>query len=294
MAHQASFLFSVFYFLSLAKILDIIALCIKIFRMTLKNRNSLMNSFFIFASCFLVITFFTLILVLNSKNPPKFVATEYMATVTAICTMIVFVPTTFYLMIRFFSHTQAPEIIYVWIFLFGMMCESTRIFILLFDLWQTNSLIAISRIVLFGRFLALLSFFFIAITSDLNEQKSTEQNIFITLAVSLLFSSIIPINTSKIEISGMVTPGYNTIFITVQFFFIMATFLIFLFNAINKDTSESKKNTLRMAFSYLSTILGFIHVSASTNFIAFGFGAILLTAGMFAFLFCLHKLYLWQ
>lgn len=272
--------------------------------MTLKARNLFINLFFTTSVIFLAIASICFIWSLTkghiiqtpSEYRINFSTYNFHAVIISLATMIIFVACSLMALGRYFNHTQATEIIYVWIFLIGILADSMRIFIISFNLWQTysNALIVMTKIVLFGRILTLASLFFVALANDITESKNIERNLFILFMISIFISTIIPLNTSKIESTGMVVQGFKITFHVVKMIFVITTFIAFLLNSMTKDTNETKRNTRIIAFSYLGVVFGYLMLSSSDNLPCLIMGTILLFSGMFFFLFHIHKLYLWQ
>ncbi|MBR0030839.1 MAG: hypothetical protein IJP61_00910 [Treponema sp.] len=273
--------------------------------MTLKLRNTMMKLLLVFSLTFLIlaVTSFFFSTISGTLIPPpttnRYLTVfryDFIAMILSLFTIITFVSGISYFLVRYFNHNQSSEISYLMIFLIGLLADSVRIFIISMNIWQsfTELLILMSKAVLFGKTVSVVSLFFIAITNDVTERKNTGRNIAIIIAVSIFISSIFPLNTYKIEPIGMVVIGFKKAYHIARLIFVGATFLAFILNAITKDTSESKQNMLKIAFSYIFVVLGYFILSASDCFFMMITGAILFLPGMSLFLSSIHKLYLWQ
>lgn len=273
--------------------------------MTLKIRNLMLHSFFVFSVFFLILAIAAFILATISGYlipPPttyRYITIfphNFIAIILALFAIITFTGGIAYFLVRYFKHNQASEIVYIMLFLVGMLADSVRIFIISTNLWQsfTVLLLVLSKIVLFGKTISAVSLFFVAITNDVTERKYTDRNLAIIIAISIFIASIFPLNTYKIEPVGMVVIGFKKSYHIARIVFVLATFLAFIMNAITKDTNESKSNMLRIAFSYLLVIIGYFLLSATDNYFMLILGTAMFLPGISAFLSSIHKLYLWQ
>lgn len=273
--------------------------------MTLKIRNVLLQFFFVFSLLFLGLSIMLFVVSTGSGRlipPPtthRYVTAfryDFVAMILSLFALIAFVAGTAYFLMRYFNHNQASEIAYSALFLVGLLSDSVRVLIVSMNLWQsfTEGLLALSKIALFGKTVSVVSLFFVAITSDVTERKNTDRNLAIIIAVSIFVAMIFPLNTYKIEPTGMVVIGFKKAYHTTRIVFVLTTFLAFILNSLTKDTNESKTNMLRIAFSYLLVVTGYFLLSASDNYPMLVMGTALFLPGISVFLSSMHKLYLWQ
>lgn len=189
-----------------------------------------------------------------------------------------------------FEKTQSTEIIFFSLFLVACLCEGIRIFIPIFDLWESHSYIAIiiGRIEIFGRMLAPLSLLAVAIASGTEQRQDVERNIAIIVIISVTIVRFLPIDSMHISLQCLVPWGKNSFFSTTRLLIIVAADISQIINARLLD----RDLTSIVGFVILS--IGYLITCITFSFFTLILGTILLSVGSVIYLRGLHKQYLWQ
>ena len=135
--------------------------------MTLKNRNSFIKVFLLSSLILFLFMLATLIYSIATKNilvPPAirlpdffdhipFLRNSFLAVMLSFSIIFIYIPISFFLLIKYFENTQTSEIIFFTGFLIACMAESARFLSICLGLWQSFSdiLIFAGKVVLFGR-----------------------------------------------------------------------------------------------------------------------------------------------
>ena len=197
----------------------------------------------------------------------------------------------FWIFVRF-EKTQSPEIFYFCLFLCSTLCESFKLLVPLFALWQTysNNLLFIGRLILFGKFLAPISILMSSLFSTETQMQDFEKNYTIVITLGAAFSLLIPINTSQISTTCAISWGfYNEFFLFRTLIFITA-FISSVLKGINKTFTPSAL-TVRLSFSLLLIILSYALLASADNLLFLIAGSTLLFISTLRFLTNTHMLY---
>lgn len=269
--------------------------------MTLKIRNTLLNLFTILSVICVLASAAALALSLHGGKTTS-LAENYRilrvapfsmaAAISSILILVVFVPLATFSITHFFGKTKSAELVFFVAFLIGLLVESLRLVMISVGLWQTFSdiLLIFGRIILFGRVLAILSFFFASLSSANSQQDSFERDFMILATFSAIFAILTPLNTYRITTTGMVTVGFPTLYNAIKATIIALTAALFLRSASTRD----EKNFLPLAASFLVLILGYQLLLDSDSFPALALGAAMLFFGSHRYLLAIHRIYIWQ
>lgn len=214
---------------------------------------------------------------------------NYYSILISIFVILTYVFTTLLYMNINFEKTQSTEIIYISLFLIGMLCEAARLYIPLMNLWNasTDSSIFASKLIVFSRLLCPLSLLFAIIYSSFESRQYVEQNIVILLAFSLGTAYFLPLNNSFILPEGFILPGLAKLYnIFVYLVLISAIGSLCIKNA-------QDKNKFSFPFGFALMLIGYIVIIKTYCFLMLGIGTVFIFAGTYFFLKKLHSQYLW-
>jgi hypothetical protein len=220
-----------------------------------------------------------------------FLQYNFIAVIVSICFFAVSVPIiTFFLMVHF-EKTQVQEYVYFIFFLAGCLTELTRLFIPVFDLWNSNSsfLISSTRLLLFGRTLAPASFLFPALFSVSRQNQETGRNVIILIALAGIFALFIPVNTAHIMPDCTVEIGYRSLLSV----FTMAIYLLSLLSLLIASQGAGREQKL-LAVGYALFFAGYLILTGIQPILMLAIGIILFVTGVYLYLRNLQQLYMWK
>ncbi|MCR5495598.1 MAG: hypothetical protein K6F15_08180 [Treponema sp.] len=270
--------------------------------MKLQTRNHLII-FLMFISMTLLIgaavifalDFFTGNISLPTYNPhtklQNFIITrmEYKAVFISIFVFLLYVFTTLLYMNINFEKTQSTEIIYLTLFLTGILFESSRLLFPLLNLWQatTDTGIIATRILLFSRILCPLSLLFTITYSSFESRQYVEQNIIILAAFSIGSASFLPLNTCFVLPEGYVQPGLSAIYLIFKYLVLGFSFIA------NIIKNAQEQNKFSFPWGFILMILGYMILTETYCYLMLITGTICIFCGTYTFLKKLHSQYLW-
>ncbi len=269
--------------------------------MTIRFRNRLTFIFFIIAFTTLLISVFltwyqyltngiNLPEVYNKVNSHNFLF-KYnpFAVFIGISLEMIYVCITTMIIYHSFEKTQAPDIVFILIFLAACLFDSTRFIIPVFRLSGTYSklLLQVGNIHLFARLLAPLALMGNTIMSTDDFKQHTDRNCLIIIIIALFFSEMIPLNTAIILPNYSVSYGYVK---AIRLF----SFVIIILSTISLFFSN-KKNEYKqiMTLGFLMLSIGYSLLFYCYNIANLFAGALLLGFGTSIYLNEVHKHYLW-
>ncbi len=271
--------------------------------MTIKTRNRITLSFFIFSSliclaelALLLYQFLSGKLLIPQTTQPQNASTLFIFKNMAIFAILgillenLYTCLTTLFTMRAFEKTQTTEIVYFTIFLFACLCDSSRIIITLFHISGTysNSLMIVGNLTLCSRILVPLSLMCTVIMNSEDQRQKVERNSVIILIVGIFLSRLIPLNNSTIEPNFMVSYSYaTTIKISTYVIHIANIFTLFMRN-------RNQKSTQRTTIGYIMLVIGNTLMFNCINLFSLVIGFSLLCIGTFVFLRAIHKYYLWN
>jgi hypothetical protein len=191
----------------------------------------------------------------------------------------------------FFEKTQAPEILFVMLFVFSLSFEIMRIMTPLQKIRSIPSvyLLWTSRTLLFGRFFGIFSLFAASIYAAGLEVQRQANIILVAVFVSLVVSMGIPIDVLTWDSSFSMINSHLSLFRMVEAVMLLTTMVSFFISAWSRGTPE-----------YLFTGLGSFLVFTGRNMLLTGDtwlsplpGLLLTSAGIWLICTKLHKVYLW-
>ncbi len=274
--------------------------------MTLTNRNRIIRTLIVFSTLLSVtIITATVIMCVRGKLPVTPVGprlngmAEYVpllsystaATVSSIVLFSVYSTAMLFFVFYKFEKTKAVEITFFTAFLAACQLESLRIFVPLFQLWigYSSFFTFIARAVFFSRLYALLTLLFSGIASNGGLEQS-DRNMYLLIVVPLIFSSVVPLNTTAMTSTFMITFGYSTTFLIIRILFACGAVMTFFLIGITRDIKEYKKAAAGLLF----VLAGYAALINSDNFMFLLCGAAALVSGTLYFLKNIHNYYMWQ
>jgi hypothetical protein len=202
-----------------------------------------------------------------------------------------FSPIALVLIYFFFEKTQAPEILFITLFVLSFSFEVMRLMTLLQKTWVIPSiyLLLASRTLLFGRLFGIFSLFAAGVCAAGLEVQKQLNVIFIAVFISLVVTLGIPIDILTWDSSFSMINGYLSLFRMVETVVLLITMASFFISAWSRGTPE-----------YISIGLGSFLAFAGRNMLLSADtwlsplpGLLLLVAGVWLICTRLHKVYLW-
>jgi hypothetical protein len=198
---------------------------------------------------------------------------------------------TLVLIYTFFEKTQAPEILFITLFVLSFSLETMRLATPLQKAWEIPSLYLLmaSRTLLFGRFFGIFSLFAAGVCAAGLEIQKQANIILVAAFISLVVSLGVPIDILTWDSSFSMINGYLPLFRMIETVVLAITMASFFISAWSRGTME-----------YLTIGTGVFLAAVGRNLVLSGDtwisplpGLLLLIAG--AWLICtkLHKVYLW-
>lgn len=270
--------------------------------MTIKTRNRLNISLFVFSLVFLaanIIIFiyslytksFSLDLFATSSSQKAFILRyNPIIVIASLFFQIIYVCVTSFMLYRVFEKTQASDISYFFLFLISLIANSLRIWLPLFNMVNTysNLIIFCGNCVVFSKLLMPLSLLFAVVMGDVDQRQDLEKNIFLLLIGCIFFATIIPLNTANICINYEVDYSYRTVIKIAAILVSLATLIALFFN--NKQRFYTQFTTIGLCLIIIGTFILF----NSTNLLKLIMSFVFLLFGNIFYLKELHKQYLWN
>lgn len=272
--------------------------------MTIKTRNRLNISLFVFSIVYLAVTVLFLLLLLYNKtllsslntfveqsDKGKFL-TKYNPLIVLISLyfQIIYVCATSFTLFRVFEKTQAYDIPYLFLFLIALIANSFRIWVPLFNMSGTYSglMLFCGNSILFSKLLVPTSLLFSVVMSGVEQRQDLEKNIFILILGCLFFAQLLPLNTANICRNFEIDYSYRNVIKITSILIVFATLIALFFN--NRQRFYTQRTTIGLALICIGTFILF----NSINILRLAFSFILLLTGNILYLKELHKQYLWN
>lgn len=272
--------------------------------MTIKTRNRLNLSLFVFSLVFLAANVLILLLSLYNKSfsleaykalgqtEKSMFLVQYnpLIVLISIYFQIIYVCVTSFMLYRVFEKTQASDIPYFFLFLIALIANSLRIWTPLFNMPNTYSelLIFCGNSIVFSKLLVPASLLFSVVMAGVEQRQDLEKNIFLLILGCLFFAQLLPLNTANICKNFEIDYSYRTVIKITAILIIIATLIALFFN--NKQRFYTQRTTIGLAFISAGTIILF----NSINILRLAVSFVLLLAGNILYLKELHKQYLWN
>jgi hypothetical protein len=191
----------------------------------------------------------------------------------------------------FFEKTQAPEILFITLFVLSLSFEVMRLITLLQKVWVIPSiyLLMASRGLLFGRLFGIFSLFAAGVYAAGLEVQKQLNVIFIAFFISLVITLGIPIDILTWDSSFSMINGYLSLFRMIETVVLLITMASFFISAWSRGTPEYAAIGLGSFFAFAGRDI----LLASDTWISPLPGILLLAAGMWLICTKLHKVYLW-
>jgi hypothetical protein len=191
----------------------------------------------------------------------------------------------------FFEKTQAPEILFITLFVLSFSFEVMRLMTLLQKVWVIPSiyLLLASRALLFGRLFGIFSLFAAGVCAAGLEIQKQLNVILIAVFVSLVVTLGVPIDILTWDSSFSMINGYLSLFRMIETVVLLITLASFFISAWSRGTPEYVVIGLGsfLAFAGRNILL------SSDTWISPLPGLLLLAAGIWLICTKLHKVYLW-
>jgi hypothetical protein len=191
----------------------------------------------------------------------------------------------------FFEKTQAPEILFITLFVLSFSFEVMKLMTPLQKIWDIPSiyLLLASRALLFGRLLGIFSLFTAGVYAAGLEVQKQLNVIFIVVFISLIVTLGIPIDILTWDSSFSMVNGYLSLFRMLETVVLLITMSSFFISAWSRGTPEYTAIGLG---SFLAFAGRNILLSADTWMSPLP-GLLLLAAGLWLICTNLHRVYLW-
>jgi hypothetical protein len=191
----------------------------------------------------------------------------------------------------FFEKTQAPEILFITLFVLSFSFEIMRLITPLQKIWDIPSiyLLLASRALLFGRLFGIFSLFAAGVYAAGLEVQKQVNVIFIAVFISLVISLGIPIDILAWDSSFNMVNGYLFLFRMAETAVALITMASFFISAWSRGTPEYRAVGIGSFFAFTGRN---ILLSADT-WISPLPGLLFLAAGVWLISTKLHKIYLW-
>ncbi|MDR0669533.1 MAG: hypothetical protein LBF95_05585 [Treponema sp.] len=190
-----------------------------------------------------------------------------------------------------FEKTQAPEILFITLFVLSFSFETMRFLIPLQKIWAIPSvyLLLASRVLLFGRFFGIFALFTAGVYAAGLEVQKQINALLIIAFISLVVSLGIPIDILTWDSSFSMINGYLSLFRMTETVVFVITMMSFFISAWSRGTPEY----VTIGFGSFLAYAGRSILLSGDTWISPLPGLLLLVAG--AWLICtkLHKVYLW-
>lgn len=269
--------------------------------MTIKNRNRFFLFLFLFCSAVFAgeALVFCLAAAARAIIPPENPVRTFVlfgssilcpysfhASIAAIFLFGISAPALAMAVFKGFEKTPSLEILFFSGFILSCLAESSRLFLPVFGLWKTNSLllIVLGRIVMGGRILAPLSLFFAAAFSSANDLQNAERNLIILITAACIFGILYPMNTAVTTSSCMVLWGFKRLLSAVRILIFLTTVLSAVIEAHTKGIREIYVK----AAGLLVLAAGYGLLCGTDCYLEFCVALILSAAGCLIYLKSLH------
>ena len=270
--------------------------------MTIKTRNRLNLSLFVFSLVFLAANIIIFIFSLYSKSfsldiydntsthTAFLLRHNPIIVIISLFFQIIYVCVTSFMLFRVFEKTQATDISYFFLFLISLIANSVRIWLPLFGMENTftNLLLFCGNCVIFSKLLMPLSLLFAVVMGNVEQRQDLEKNIFLLLIGCIFFAQIIPLNTANICMNYEVDYSYRNVIKIAAILVSIATLIALFFN--NKQRFYTQYTTIGLCLIIIGTFILF----NSTNLLRLITSFFFLLFGNIFYLKELHKQYLWN
>ncbi|MDR2633370.1 MAG: hypothetical protein LBC51_07080 [Treponema sp.] len=214
----------------------------------------------------------------------------YVPLVSMICAMLYACITTM-VIYRYFEKTHSPEILYIALFVLSFALEGSRIMVplkLKYDL-PSVYLIMASRVLLFGRYIGILSLFAASVYAAGLEVQKQSSMILIIIFSTLVITRGIPIDGLSWDSSFRMISGYPAMFGILEGGMVLITVVSFFISAYSRGAKEY----IFIGIGSLLAILGRNLLLGADTWITPFPGLAFLCIGTWFICTYLHRVYLW-
>ncbi|MDR1971055.1 MAG: hypothetical protein LBQ46_03960 [Treponema sp.] len=190
-----------------------------------------------------------------------------------------------------FEKTQAPEILFITLFILSFSFETMRLITPLQKTWVIPSiyLLLASRALLFGRLCGIFSLFAAGVYAAGLEVQKQLNVILIAVFISLVVSLGIPIDILTWDSSFSMVNGYLSLFRMIETVVLLITMLSFFISAWSRGNPEY----VAIGWGSLFVYAGRNILLSADTWISPVPGLLFLAAGTWIICTKLHKVYLW-
>ncbi|WP_428770908.1 hypothetical protein V1L52_03440 [Treponema sp. HNW] len=275
--------------------------------MTLNTRNKLLLFFSVFSSlCSLFFVIALIRILIQGPQKADFlfdipsvrsfwfipIISNYPAVFLSRFLLSLFIPAVGFAIYFNFEKTQSLEVLFFSAFLIGFLGETFTLCIPLFGLTAGYSTILrfIGQAAFFGEMEVLLAIIIQAVIASGSENRDSDKYLGLIIVSALIFSTIIPLNTSVLKDYMRIHFGSKDLLATIRIIFSICAFLALLLSSKSKESADYKK----ASFNFLFICCGYILLLECLSFAFLISGAALLIAGTVRFLKNMHRYYMWK
>lgn len=275
--------------------------------MTLNTRNKLLLLFSVFSSlCSLFFIIALIRILIQGPQKADFLfdipsvrsfwyiplISNYPAVFLSRLVLSLFIPAVSFSIYFNFEKTQSLEVLFFSAFLIGFLAESFTLCIPLFGLTAGYSTVLrfIGQTAFFGEMEVLLAIIMQAVIASDSENRDSEKYLWLIIVAALIFSTIIPLNTSILKNYMHIRFGLKNLLALIRVVFSICAFLALVLSSKSKESPDYKK----ASFDFLFICCGYILLLECLNFAVLISGTGLLTAGTVRFLKNMHRYYMWK
>ena len=272
--------------------------------MTIKTRNRLNISLFVFSLVFLAVNVLLFLFSLYNKTfslqaynslgqtQNRWVLVQYnpLVVLISIYFQIIYVCVTSFILYRGFEKTQASDIPYLFLFLIALLANSLRLWTPLFNMASTYSglMTFCGNSIIFSKLLIPTSLLFSVVMSDVEQRQDLEKNMFILLLACLFFAQLIPLNSANICKNFEIDYSFRNVIKIASILILIATVIALFYN--NHQKFYTQKTTAGLVFICTGTFI----LLNSINILQLILSFVCLLTGNLLYLKELHRQYLWN
>jgi hypothetical protein len=219
-----------------------------------------------------------------------FQPSPYVPLISMICAML-YACVTMVIIYRYFEKTYSPEILYIALFVLSFALEGSRIMVPLKLTYELPSmyLIMASRVLLFGRYVGILSLFIASVYAAGLEIQKQSIMIGIIIVSTLVITRGIPIDSLSWDSSFCMISGYPAMFRILEGGMALITVVSFLISAYSRGAKEY----IFIGIGSLLAIAGRNMLLGADTWIGPFPGLASLCIGTWFICTYLHRVYLW-
>lgn len=268
--------------------------------MTIRARNRVTFSFFVFSSLVLLleISFIFIKLIFNDFDFPPVDLTNYSSNFlfgyNPFCVIIsalffsIYACFSSFFISKAFENTQTIDVLFFILFLLSCITHSLRVFLPFFIEFQsfTKLLILFGNLTLFSRILAPLALIAAVLEKSEILKQTAERDCLILIIIAIFLTEKIPINTGIVEDNFSIGHSYSNV---LRFFEISVVFLN-VFSLVIRNIHNQNKQIITLGYFLLS--VGYLLLFEVTSIFFLVSSLTFLGVGTYLFLNGIHKQFL--